>query len=306
MGRDSCTVTESALVVLTPGEEPAEIDVLLESKVVGHEVRIALECRDHGRRGDKNWVEQVLGKYSGSEIRPIMVHSKGFTSGAKAKASRCGITLLTLSEANEHDWLPDFLKATAFFVSNAPTSIRLHGLAVLDKEGRQVEADLNGAYICQVSFGTIALLSDFARDVGMLAAQEIVRENHKEANEPAKFTSNAIPDGKVVLPIGLQYIPAPATLILARDITSYPLHRISITYEACYEVEQAPLEQFVWKQDTVVQTIDWTDTKGQPCTLVTIMDGPTGKELAFKKVVLPHTSPRKFRKKRKGKLRARR
>jgi Restriction endonuclease len=80
-----------------------EVDILIEGSVSGHPVKIFIECRDHGRPQNVEWIEALIGKYP--NLRPLIAVSRsGFTKQARDKADRNSIQLLTLKEAMNEPW----------------------------------------------------------------------------------------------------------------------------------------------------------------------------------------------------------
>src|SRR5690606_42027169 len=105
LASDRAVVRESVLLHDAEGDR-REIDVLIETKIGQHDVRIAVECRDHQRRADKTWIEQLMGKYEGLPIHKVIaVSRRGFSRAALDKAARHKIAALSLEEAREEDWL---------------------------------------------------------------------------------------------------------------------------------------------------------------------------------------------------------
>lgn len=105
MAGTGATVTESALV------DGREVDVLIESEAIaGVTARITVECRDHKRRQDVTWIEELQGKQSTLRIsETFAVSSSGFTAKAITAAREHGrIHLLTLEEAGRMDWRSAF------------------------------------------------------------------------------------------------------------------------------------------------------------------------------------------------------
>jgi hypothetical protein len=95
-------VTESKM--LTEGE----VDILIEGSVSSYAIKIAIECRDHRRKQDKCWIEQIIGKYAGQPPpvnQVVAVSNSGFTKKAVALAKQHGITVLSLKEAAAADWI---------------------------------------------------------------------------------------------------------------------------------------------------------------------------------------------------------
>jgi hypothetical protein len=99
-------VTESAFLREGGTGEPREVDVLIEHKVAGHDIKIAVECRDHTRDQNVQWIDNLIGKYSRLRVNHIVaVSSSPFSGSAKAKAADHNIEALTVNEALTTDWI---------------------------------------------------------------------------------------------------------------------------------------------------------------------------------------------------------
>lgn len=101
------SVTESALLLERPGGVSREIDILIETPGVSPDrpMRTAVECRDHRRKADTTWIDEIHGKYRDIDVdRVVVVSRSGFTRGAERKARQCGIQMMTLADALETDW----------------------------------------------------------------------------------------------------------------------------------------------------------------------------------------------------------
>lgn len=104
-------VTESALVREPTGETEREIDILLEKKIFGIDIRIAVECRGRSHKDDIQWIDGLIGKYRNLPIDKVVAVSKsGFSKGAEEKAQANGIDTLTLLQALETDWPSEFTR----------------------------------------------------------------------------------------------------------------------------------------------------------------------------------------------------
>lgn len=102
------TVTESAMVRERDTPDEREVDVLITVPVADSHVRIAVECRDHARPADVEWIDSLIGKYRDLHVdRIVAVARKGFTAGAKAKATANRIEMRSLREALAADWPAD-------------------------------------------------------------------------------------------------------------------------------------------------------------------------------------------------------
>jgi hypothetical protein len=96
-----------------PNGTSREIDILIESSVAGHKIRIAIECRQHNRKEDLIWIDQLIGKFTNlrSEVQKIVaVSASGFSSSAIKKANQNGIETKTFRELEDVDWPSEFRK----------------------------------------------------------------------------------------------------------------------------------------------------------------------------------------------------
>lgn len=98
-------VTESALLREDGTGEQREVDVLIEHNVAGHDIKIAVECRDHARDQDVGWIDGLIGKYSRLSVNKVVaVSSTLFSEAAKTKAAKANIDAITVNEALTTDW----------------------------------------------------------------------------------------------------------------------------------------------------------------------------------------------------------
>jgi hypothetical protein len=102
-------VEESVLLAERDGGTPREVDILLQSRVFGIDLRIAVECRGRKHKDDILWIDGLIGKYRDLGIDKVVAVSKtGFSQGAIDKAAASGIETLTLLKALETDWPTQF------------------------------------------------------------------------------------------------------------------------------------------------------------------------------------------------------
>jgi hypothetical protein len=98
-------VTESALLQESGDGAQREIDILIEYALVGHDLRIAVECRDRGRDQTVEWVDGLIGKYSRLKVNQIVaISASPFSAEAKRKAAEHNMDLITVNEALTRDW----------------------------------------------------------------------------------------------------------------------------------------------------------------------------------------------------------
>lgn len=81
-----------------------ELDILITNQRDPSD-RILVECRDHKRRQDVQWIDQLDGKARRLGVRKVVaVSASGFYDTAAAEAKDRGIETLHLKQAHERDW----------------------------------------------------------------------------------------------------------------------------------------------------------------------------------------------------------
>jgi hypothetical protein len=104
-------VTESALVKENRSSTEREIDILLEKRMFGTSIKIAVECRGRERKDDIEWIDGLIGKFRDLDIQKVIAVSRsGFSPSAIEKANENHIDVLTLREALEKDWSKEFIR----------------------------------------------------------------------------------------------------------------------------------------------------------------------------------------------------
>lgn len=107
---EGATVTESSILKERRSGAEREVDILIEYEIAGTIIRLAVECRDRGRKGTIEWMDSLIGKYRDLDVDKVIAVSKlGFTPNAIAKASANKIDTRTLEEALNTDWSQEFL-----------------------------------------------------------------------------------------------------------------------------------------------------------------------------------------------------
>jgi hypothetical protein len=100
------TVTESKQFIDQVTGEKREVDIVIETKSGVHPFIIGIECRDRKRSADAPWIEEIASKHQDIGInKTIVVSRSGFYKPALRKAKQRKIDALTLSEAQESDWV---------------------------------------------------------------------------------------------------------------------------------------------------------------------------------------------------------
>lgn len=80
-------VINSAMVPETLSGNLREIDILIKCTVGVREVMVGIECRDHHRKADIQWIEQARGKFDVLPIdKRVVISRSGFTKHAMRRA----------------------------------------------------------------------------------------------------------------------------------------------------------------------------------------------------------------------------
>jgi hypothetical protein len=101
---ETATVRESVLVPDRNNGPELEVDILIEDKSGEYPFTIGVECIDHKRRADINWVFQMSKKHENRTDKLVLVSRSGFSKNALNQAAQNGIITLHLSEAITIDW----------------------------------------------------------------------------------------------------------------------------------------------------------------------------------------------------------
>ena len=101
----SATVTQSKMLTNKATGGNAEVDIVIQSNVGGHDLTISVECTAKGRVATVEWIREMLGKHIDLPTDKLVLVSKsGFTEEAAKSAKSNGISLLSVEQASEFDW----------------------------------------------------------------------------------------------------------------------------------------------------------------------------------------------------------
>jgi hypothetical protein len=127
-------VTESAFLQEDGTGDQREVDVLIEHKIAGHDLKIAVECRDHTRDQNVGWIDSLIGKYSRLKVNQIVaISSSPFTDAAKTKAAEHNIEAITVNDALTSNWINRIERWKG--MANSFTLMRI---VTLDAEGNEI------------------------------------------------------------------------------------------------------------------------------------------------------------------------
>lgn len=119
------TVTESKLMADRRTGGVLEVDVCIEAHVAGADVVVSIECRDHRRKADVEWIHQMRGKHEGLATNVLLLaSSRGFSRKAVKTAEAYGIKTFSLEALDGVDFDGMFNNASALWAKTANFEIR--------------------------------------------------------------------------------------------------------------------------------------------------------------------------------------
>jgi hypothetical protein len=113
---DNAIVTESKFLPDWATGDEREADIVIETEAGPRSMKI-IECRDHARRRNIEWIDQMYGKHARMTHQLVLVSKSGFTVKAKRKAEALGIEALTFGEAKKVDWAQIVGKLTRVYIA---------------------------------------------------------------------------------------------------------------------------------------------------------------------------------------------
>ena len=98
-------VTESEMLQDSVTGSLREVDVVAKQLLMGHQLVLSVECRDHVRSADVTWVEAMAKKHEHLPTSKLVLWSRsGFTSAALAKATFLGIDVVSHQDIDKTSW----------------------------------------------------------------------------------------------------------------------------------------------------------------------------------------------------------
>lgn len=248
-------VTPSAMLTEHVGGAKREVDILIESTVGPHPVRIALECRAHKPKQDVTWIEHLVGKFDHLPVHKVVaVSASGFTAGARERAEHTNISLLTLEHALHLDWLEETARVkVGLIVWNHP--LVAFECNYVDEKRLDISDDELIHAPIEDSFGHH--LGEMKDDVTKLYETFAGRDVVQWADENAKEVFSH--------PLGHEWdlrltFNAHNRFLVAPDGTRRQLREVILCLRASYSLEEAKLDYFQYnKQPVAVGTIQRAD-----------------------------------------------
>ena len=85
--------------------QPREVDIVATRRVASHDLILSIECRDHARAADIQWVESASKKHEHLPTSKLVLWSRsGFTRPALLKAKALKIDTVSQAEATNPPW----------------------------------------------------------------------------------------------------------------------------------------------------------------------------------------------------------
>lgn len=155
-------VTESAMIRERGDGTPREIDILVESRIFGVNIKIAIECRGRKNKDDIEWIDGLIGKYRDLGInRIVAVSNSGFSQSALKKAADNNIDTLTLKEALATDWPMQFTRLGMGTVSHRLFPRQVH----LETEPPLVSQITTSTKLLATNREQIATIEEAAKEI---------------------------------------------------------------------------------------------------------------------------------------------
>lgn len=83
-----------------------EIDIVIDTNVSGYPISVAIECISESRPATVEWINEMKGKHDSlPSDKLVLVSKSGFTTTAREKAIAYGFEVLTLSDAEDANWV---------------------------------------------------------------------------------------------------------------------------------------------------------------------------------------------------------
>lgn len=243
-------VEESVMVNERGSEVKREVDILLQRRVFGANMRIAVECRGRKDKDDIEWIDGLIGKYRDLDINVVFAVSKsGFTRAAVEKAKANRIETLTLKQALETNWPAEF------------EQLALHGWA--RKDVPMVSFQLAPVPLpkpCPPDFipPTLTIGPTFFSSTGeeVMTAEAFAREIYRMKFEELDEKIRAVLK-EILAPtedVASKYVVAdlgswePPNDLFVKDLTSQKLFRVkslSFQVRSTFSTSEVPNERFV-------------------------------------------------------------
>jgi len=181
-------VTESKFLQDFLTGENREVDICIEKYIAGYLITISIECRDHQRKADVKWIDEMKSKHERLPTSKLILVSKaGFSAQAKKVAKQYGIETLALEEVDSksiHRLFGDLNSVWAKVVTLSPTKVIIQVSETNDLLSEKVT--IYPDHIVFLQDGTPRCI---VRDLvdSWLKAEPFMKEILSRGNQPDKY-----------------------------------------------------------------------------------------------------------------------
>lgn len=263
---EGAQITESALLKERGSNTEREVDILIEFKAAGTDIRMAVECRDHERTDTITWIDGLIGKYRDLNVdRVIAVSRSGFSQGAVDKAITNNIELLTLREALDTDWNEKLLKIGVLKLTRQTSFLLTKTFVELDPPLTDL-ANLSDTITLE-SGGTLTLRELIE---GFIKREQTKIDDYITENFLEHFKTKA--DLKNPLPLEHK-INIPDAMLTSTTGTTHKILSLSVYSESVFEMEETPVKRHIFQSAGISSVILQNDKKESfEITLVEVPD----------------------------------
>jgi hypothetical protein len=219
-----------------------EVDILITVPIGEREIRIGIETRDHKRRADLAWLEQLKTKFEFLSVdRRVAVSRKGFSKAALAKAKLWGIETMSLKSATSRNWNPAL---------NRLSQIVLRGVHYETTTARLHVKLISGKTLDPTAFSDGALVSIWHPDGVVESVLDYINRGNRSPEFRAELEKHLPETLRGAFPMTFQ-LP-PGTWIEDPTGQRWELGAIEASYHRVEQQINVPLNRGVYGKHAVV------------------------------------------------------
>lgn len=269
------SITESAMLPERSGGTLREVDILLQSRLFGIDLKIAVECRGRKDRDDVTWIDDLIGKYHDFPVDKVIAVSKsGFSAGAAAKAAAFRIETLTLTKALETNWPAQFAKL---------------GLALLTRQDIPVSVAIATSPAAPLTLtpSTIVFGGDGTplggiEGLGQALYRQKLPDIHKAVLENAPRLLKTLQDVKEKrLSLEMTHgLSSPCYVVADDGSTKLYIQTVTVQLQCAFTVELLKVDHYVLGNSQI--TTATAGPPGQPVSLVAVQSTDKPNQATFR------------------------
>lgn len=290
-------VTESAMVKERGSDVTREIDILLQKRIFGTDLRIAVECRGRKDKDDIEWIDGLIGKYRDLDIHKVIAVSRsGFTPAAKEKAAINRIDTLTLEQALETNWPAEF---THLGIAQWTRRDRPHSISVVTDPPLPLSLSLE-ELVFTASGEKIGTLNQIAQAIYKRRQTDLNRAIEKKFLTFFKTVHDV--NNKAILSEIIEK-PASPSFIRSKDGQQCRIESFILRMESSFVAEPVNVEHYVLGEAQVTLATIKAHEEAFSIMAVQVADKPKEAKVNVKRIPLKPTKLVKNKKSRKDKKR---